>query len=100
MLTIDRKYCTGCKVCEKNCPTGAIKVIGGKAQIDNNLCNLCYRCVYACTNSAIKLLSRAKTRSLKPDQRELLELSNMLKDLEKRLESIESNLNKIEEKGN
>ena len=54
MLVVDDKYCTGCKVCEKNCPTGAIKVFGRKARIDNNLCNECYRCVYACPSSAIK----------------------------------------------
>jgi len=53
MLTVNRGLCSGCKLCVKKCPTGAIKVSGGKARIDNSFCNQCFLCIYACPGSAI-----------------------------------------------
>jgi ferredoxin len=40
--------CIGCKKCEKNCPTGAIKVVDNLATIDYSLCNKCEECAKNC----------------------------------------------------
>lgn len=45
--------CIGCKICEKNCPTGAIKVNGAIAEIDYSLCTGCDMCVEKCPRKII-----------------------------------------------
>ncbi|MDD5431979.1 MAG: electron transfer flavoprotein subunit alpha [Candidatus Omnitrophica bacterium] len=47
--------CTGCSLCVKTCPFGAIRIIDKKAVIDFNKCNLCGACVSACKFKAILL---------------------------------------------
>lgn len=54
---LTRKECTAgcisCMKCEKNCPTGAIKVRGNVARIDLSLCIGCRTCVNTCPVKAI-----------------------------------------------
>ncbi len=45
--------CIACKICEKNCPVGAIKVIDNVAQIDYDICIECMICVNKCPTKAI-----------------------------------------------
>ncbi len=45
--------CIGCKICEKNCPSGAIKVTGSIAEIDYSLCTGCDICVEKCPRKII-----------------------------------------------
>lgn len=45
--------CIGCKICEKNCPTGAIKVENNLARIDYSLCNGCGKCFETCPRHII-----------------------------------------------
>jgi electron transfer flavoprotein alpha subunit len=47
--------CTGCTLCVKACPFGAIHMAGRKAVIDMAKCTLCGACVAACKFSAIEL---------------------------------------------
>ncbi len=47
--------CTGCTLCVRVCPFGAIKVENKKAVIDLSKCNLCGACPPACKFSAILL---------------------------------------------
>ena len=47
--------CTGCKLCIRTCPFGAIEIRDKKAVIDLNRCNLCGACVDACKFGAIEL---------------------------------------------
>jgi len=54
MLNIRNEFCIGCGICTKACPTGAISVKAGKAQINQSVCIQCYRCANACPRGAIK----------------------------------------------
>lgn len=54
---VANKYCTvaciGCKLCEKNCSVGAIKVDNNLAKIDYTICINCGVCAEKCPKGAI-----------------------------------------------
>lgn len=54
MLLIDTKNCTGCRLCEKNCPFGAILVVDKVAAVQDN-CTLCGACMNVCAEHAITI---------------------------------------------
>lgn len=45
--------CTGCEACVDACPSEAIKMVDGVAQIDPDMCSECMVCVETCPVSAI-----------------------------------------------
>jgi len=53
MYQVDTSSCTGCGTCEKVCPTDAVKIVAGIAEIDHSLCNDCGSCFYTCPKGAI-----------------------------------------------
>ena len=46
--------CIGCRICEKKCPTHAIRVENNLALIDPDLCTGCGACAQACPRKIIK----------------------------------------------
>jgi len=57
MLKIDIERCTGCKICEKICPFGAIAVVDAVAQVQAH-CTLCGACVARCPAEALSIERR------------------------------------------
>jgi len=53
--------CIGCMRCVKVCPSGAIKMNGTLAVIDNSLCTNCGECAKVCPTKAIKPYAGNKT---------------------------------------
>ena len=49
---LDKELCKGCINCIKRCPTEAIRVRNGKAQINNKFCIDCGECIKMCSNHA------------------------------------------------
>ncbi len=64
-IKIINDKCTGCKLCIKSCPFGAIEVKERKAIIDFGKCNLCGACVPICKFAAIEMKKKdTPTRDL------------------------------------
>lgn len=45
--------CIACTLCEKNCPTGALKIVNNLAVIDYSLCDGCGKCKEVCKRNVI-----------------------------------------------
>ncbi len=58
-ITISLDKCTGCTLCVKPCPFGAIHMANKKAVIDMAKCTLCGACVEACRFAAIEIKKQA-----------------------------------------
>ena len=52
-LTLDEDACIGCSHCMKACPTEALRVRDGKAQLNPNRCIDCGNCFKVCPTKAI-----------------------------------------------
>ena len=67
---VEHTNCTGCKMCERLCPTTAIIVIDKKATVDEKKCVACTQCWDVCPEDAIKMVSRPQpiTFGLDPEE--------------------------------
>ncbi|MFA4991885.1 MAG: electron transfer flavoprotein subunit alpha [Candidatus Omnitrophota bacterium] len=54
-IKVITEKCTGCKLCVRVCPFGAIEVVNKKAVINLDKCTLCGACIESCKFSAIVL---------------------------------------------
>ena len=55
-IYVDKNLCIGCTRCMKNCSTAAIRILDGKAVINNGRCIDCGECMRSCdTVHAIKI---------------------------------------------
>ena len=64
MIKVILDKCTGCGLCVKACPFGAIKIVDKKARIDLAKCTLCAACLEACKFDAIKIERKEEKRDL------------------------------------
>lgn len=51
----NHSFCKGCGICAKSCPPQAIKMIGGKPEVDLNRCISCFCCHELCNYDAIRI---------------------------------------------
>jgi iron only hydrogenase large subunit-like protein len=63
-VRLDEELCMGCINCIKRCPTQAIRVRNGKAQINSKFCIDCGECIRVCPHHA-KLATYDKLEALK-----------------------------------
>ncbi len=49
-------WCVGCGSCQKRCSSGAIRVVEGKAVVDQKLCRLCGYCAAVCPEFCLKII--------------------------------------------
>lgn len=56
-VVLDVAKCTGCTACAKHCPTEAIRIIDGHAQINTDRCIDCGECIRICPQEAKKAMS-------------------------------------------
>ena len=52
-LRVNDYLCQGCTTCMRSCPTGAIRIRGGKAVVNDNKCVDCGECMRVCPHKAI-----------------------------------------------
>ena len=52
-LRVNDYLCQGCTTCMRSCPTGAIRIRGGKAVVADNKCVDCGQCMKVCPHKAI-----------------------------------------------
>jgi heterodisulfide reductase subunit A-like polyferredoxin len=52
---VDKEKCTGCESCVEECPSEAISMNEGKAEINPEACIDCGVCIDACQEQAISL---------------------------------------------
>jgi Fe-S-cluster-containing hydrogenase component 2 len=83
----------GCGVCTRVCPTGAISLDAGTAEIDQAKCIGCYNCVQACPRGAIVVVGtglKPTPVSSIPELRDsLLRLQAEVQIAARRLKSLE-----------
>jgi NAD-dependent dihydropyrimidine dehydrogenase PreA subunit len=59
IVQIDQERCDGCGLCVPSCAEGAIKIVGGKAEIAaDNLCDGLGACLGECPRDAITIIER------------------------------------------
>ena len=61
---VDKSNCIGDKLCEAICPSGAIKVVAKKANVDSEKCLACTRCFDRCTQEAITMVLRDQPKAV------------------------------------
>jgi len=72
-LKFHPEKCIGCKLCMRDCPSGAIEIrqIGEKqfeARIDLGKCIYCGQCVDSCLKKALEITAEFELARLTPDE--------------------------------
>ena len=50
--------CSGCGLCQKQCPTRSIQIENKVAKLTGSSCTICYRCVNSCPKQAITIIGK------------------------------------------
>lgn len=60
IASVDEAKCTGDRLCETVCPSGAIKSHEKKARVDERKCVACGHCMDICREEAVRVIPRDK----------------------------------------
>lgn len=72
LLEYDSTTCVDCKLCMKDCPTGAIRIVNNgtkterdmHAYLDTGLCIFCAQCVDSCSKNSLSCSANANLSQL------------------------------------
>ncbi len=78
-LTYNAENCTGCGLCVRNCPAGAIKIVNEgtktdrkmKASLNIGRCIFCGQCVDSCPRGCLSCTQNITLSSLSKDELEV-----------------------------
>ena len=78
IVQIKKKRCVGCGLCTERCPRGAIRLVGGCAEIDLSRCDRCGTCIDICPQQAVVMLVPASADDLKAMLDSLMDKTGVL----------------------
>jgi Fe-S-cluster-containing hydrogenase component 2 len=87
MLKVRKDLCLGCGLCAENCPTGAISLRWGHAEINQSQCNRCQLCLDICPQGAIGEIVPISTDDLEAT---VSSLKHKASDLIERIENLKN----------
>ena len=67
-IRVNHAQCTGCGICIDICPSTAISLVNGIAEIDIFACTLCQKCVKDCPVGAISIVELPQIVDIKSMQ--------------------------------
>jgi electron transfer flavoprotein alpha subunit len=67
-IIVFKEKCTGCRLCLKSCPFGAISIVDKLAVIDQAKCNFCGACVDTCKFKAIAIERPERKKGLSEEE--------------------------------
>lgn len=67
LAKVDEEKCTGCKTCQRVCPTLAIEVVDRVSRVDSEKCTGCGNCNQRCPEYAVTMVKREKPIKLYVD---------------------------------
>ena len=97
MPWIDKEKCTGCTICVKNCPVGAIDIKNEKAEIDMSKCIRCGKCHKICPQDAVRHDSEKIPQEIEENielTRRLMKHHKTREEKQKFLERMDKHFNK------
>lgn len=53
-IVVEREKCVGCEACVAVCPVGAVRLIEGRALINDDECVRCGACIHECPMEAVQ----------------------------------------------
>lgn len=102
-IDVSEENCTLCGACVRYCPTGALKIEGGKLVTDSDKCTFCRQCVRVCDHDAITLRARPSEYRLYIESSGALKPETIVieavKEVIRKLDTLLSKIEGIEEAG-
>lgn len=84
MPWVSKEKCVGCGICVEHCPSGAMSMKDGKAEIDMDKCIRCGKCHDFCPQNAVRHDSERIPHEVEDNMKKTRELMKNFKTKEER----------------